>query len=281
MAENMLEIKNLSASVGEKKILDDISLNIKKGEIHVLMGPNGAGKSTLGYTLMGSPEYTITSGNIIFDGVDITEDEADKRAKAGIFLSFQEPLEVPGISLEAFIRSSLQQVTGQKVKLMAFTKEMEKQMDLLKMNPSYAQRDLNVGFSGGEKKKSEILQLLMLKPKLAILDETDSGLDVDAVRTVSNGIEEYQKQTGGSLLIITHSTKILESLHVDKAHILVKGKIVHTGDGSLIQQINEKGFDEFIPAEIKEAERKEKLMAAAKAAMEAVKQNVNNGGLDS
>jgi Fe-S cluster assembly ATP-binding protein len=281
MAENMLEIKNLSASVGEKKILDDISLNIKKGEIHVLMGPNGAGKSTLGYTLMGSPEYTITSGNIIFDGVDITEDEADKRAKAGIFLSFQEPLEVPGISLEAFIRSSLQQVTGQKVKLMAFTKEMEKQMDLLKMNPSYAQRDLNVGFSGGEKKKSEILQLLMLKPKLAILDETDSGLDVDAVRTVSKGIEEYQKQTGGSLLIITHSTKILESLHVDKAHILVKGKIVHTGDGSLIQQINEKGFDEFIPAEIKEAERKEKLMAAAKAAMEAVKQNVNNGGLDS
>lgn len=281
MAENMLEIKNLSASVGEKKILDDISLNIKKGEIHVLMGPNGAGKSTLGYTLMGSPEYTITSGNIIFDGVDITEDEADKRAKAGIFLSFQEPLEVPGISLEAFIRSSLQQVTGQKVKLMAFTKEMEKQMDLLKMNPSYAQRDLNVGFSGGEKKKSEILQLLMLKPKLAILDETDSGLDVDAVRTVSKGIEEYQKQTGGSLLIITHSTKILESLHVDKAHILVKGKIVHTGDGSLIQQINEKGFDEFIPAEIKEAERKEKLMAAAKAAMEAVKQNANNGGLDS
>ncbi len=281
MAENMLEIKNLSASVGEKKILDDISLNIKKGEIHVLMGPNGAGKSTLGYTLMGSPEYTITSGNIIFDGVDITEDEADKRAKAGIFLSFQEPLEVPGISLEAFIRSSLQQVTGQKVKLVAFTKEMEKQMDLLKMNPSYAQRDLNVGFSGGEKKKSEILQLLMLKPKLAILDETDSGLDVDAVRTVSKGIEEYQKQTGGSLLIITHSTKILESLHVDKAHILVKGKIVHTGDGSLIQQINEKGFDEFIPAEIKEAERKEKLMAAAKAAMEAVKQNVNNGGLDS
>lgn len=281
MAENMLEIKNLSASVGEKKILDDISLNIKKGEIHVLMGPNGAGKSTLGYTLMGSPEYTITSGNIIFDGVDITEDEADKKAKAGIFLSFQEPLEVPGISLEAFIRSSLQQVTGQKVKLMAFTKEMEKQMDLLKMNPSYAQRDLNVGFSGGEKKKSEILQLLMLKPKLAILDETDSGLDVDAVRTVSKGIEEYQKQTGGSLLIITHSTKILESLHVDKAHILVKGKIVHTGDGSLIQQINEKGFDEFIPAEIKEAERKEKLMAAAKAAMEAVKQNVNNGGLDS
>lgn len=281
MAENMLEIKNLSASVGEKKILDDISLNIKKGEIHVLMGPNGAGKSTLGYTLMGSPEYTITSGNIIFDGVDITEDEADKRAKAGIFLSFQEPLEVPGISLEAFIRSSLQQVTGQKVKLMAFTKEMEKQMDLLKMNSSYAQRDLNVGFSGGEKKKSEILQLLMLKPKLAILDETDSGLDVDAVRTVSKGIEEYQKQTGGSLLIITHSTKILESLHVDKAHILVKGKIVHTGDGSLIQQINEKGFDEFIPAEFKEAERKEKLMAAAKAAMEAVKQNVNNGGLDS
>lgn len=280
MADNMLEIQNLCASVGEKSILKNINLNIKKGETHVLMGPNGAGKSTLGYTLMGSPEYKITSGKIILDGKDVTEFEADKRAKEGVFLSFQEPLEVPGISLEAFIRSSLQQVTGQKIKLMTFTKELEKQMDLLKMNPSYAQRDLNVGFSGGEKKKSEILQLLMLKPKLAILDETDSGLDVDAVRTVSKGIEEYQKATGGSLLIITHSTKILESLHVDYAHILVKGQLVHTGDGSLIEAINQRGFDEFIPEEIKAQERKEKLAAAAKAAMEAVKQNVSNGGLD-
>ncbi len=281
MAENLLEIQNLCACAGEKEILKNLSLNIKAGEIHVLMGPNGAGKSTLGYTLMGSGEYTISSGKIFFEGKDITFEEADKRARDGIFLSFQEPLEVPGISLEAFIRSSLQQVSSQKIKLLAFTRELEKQMALLNMNPSYAQRDLNVGFSGGEKKKSEILQLLMLKPKLAILDETDSGLDVDAVRTVSMGIKEYQKQTGGSLLIITHSTKILESLHVDYAHILVKGRIVHSGDASLIQQINERGFDEFIPEEIKEEERKEKMLSAAKAAMEAVKQNVNNGGLDS
>ena len=279
MADNLLEIKDLSANVGEKSILHGISLNIKEGETHVLMGPNGAGKSTLGYTLMGSPEYTITNGKIFFNGNDITDYSADRRAKEGIFLSFQEPLEVPGISLEAFVRSSLQQVTGQKVKLFAFQKELEKCMDILNMNHAYAERDLNVGFSGGEKKKSEILQLLMLKPKLAILDETDSGLDVDAVRTVSKGIEEYQKSVGGSLLIITHSTRILESLNVDKTHIMVKGHLVHTGDGSLVQEINEKGFEEYIPQEIKNAERKEKLALAAKAAMDAVKMNAANGGL--
>ena len=271
MAESLLSIQNLCASVSEKSILKNINLQIGKGEIHVLMGPNGAGKSTLGYTLMGSPEYSITDGKIIFDGSDITESSADERAKKGMFLSFQEPLEVPGISLESFIRSSMQQVTGQKVKLFAFQKELEKQMDLLNMNHSYASRDLNVGFSGGEKKKSEILQLLMLKPKLAILDETDSGLDVDACRTVSKGIEEYCKTCGGSLLIITHSTRILESLKVDHTHIMVKGNLVHSGDGSLVQTINEKGFDEFIPQEIKDAERRERLARAAKEAMNSVK----------
>lgn len=280
MADNLLEIIDLCANVGDKSILHNISLNIGKGETHVLMGPNGAGKSTLGFTLMGSPEYTITGGKIILDGQDITADSADKRAKAGMFLSFQEPLEVPGVSLESFIRSSLQQVTGQKVKLMAFSKELEKCMDLLNMNHSYAERDLNVGFSGGEKKKSEILQLLMLKPKLAILDETDSGLDVDACRTVSKGIQEYMKSVGGSLIIITHSTRILESLNVDKTHIMVKGHLVHTGDGSLVQTINEEGFDKFIPQEIKDQERKDRLAAAAKAAMEAVKMNATNGGLN-
>lgn len=280
MSQALLSIQDLSAQVGEKSILHNINLEIGPGETHVLMGPNGAGKSTLGFTLMGSPEYDITGGKIILDGKDITADSADKRAKAGMFLSFQEPLEVPGVSLESFIRSSLQQVTGQKVKLMAFSKELEKCMDLLNMNHSYAERDLNVGFSGGEKKKSEILQLLMLKPKLAILDETDSGLDVDAVRTVSKGIQEYQKSVGGSLLIITHSTRILESLNVDKTHIMVKGNLVHTGDGSLVQTINEEGFDKFIPQEIKDAERKERLAAAAKAAMDAVKMNAANGGLN-
>ena len=279
MADKLLQIQKLSAGIGDKTILHDVSLEINPGEIHVLMGPNGAGKSTLGYTLMGSPEYSVSGGHIFFDGEDITSYSADKRAKAGIFLSFQEPLEVPGISLESFIRSSMQQVSGQKIKLFSFQKELEQAMDILNMNHSYAGRDLNVGFSGGEKKKSEILQLLMLKPKLAILDETDSGLDVDAVRTVSKGIEEYQKSVGGSLLIITHSTRILESLHVDRTHVMVKGHLVHSGDGTLVNEINENGFDKFIPAEIKDAERRERLAAAAKAAMESVKANAANGGL--
>lgn len=279
MADKLLQIQKLSAGIGDKTILHDVSLEINPGEIHVLMGPNGAGKSTLGYTLMGSPEYSVSGGHIFFDGEDITSYSADKRAKAGIFLSFQEPLEVPGISLESFIRSSMQQVSGQKIKLFSFQKELEKAMDILNMNHSYAGRDLNVGFSGGEKKKSEILQLLMLKPKLAILDETDSGLDVDAVRTVSKGIEEYQKSVGGSLLIITHSTRIFESLHVDRTHVMVKGHLVHSGDGTLVNEINENGFDKFIPAEIKDAERRERLAAAAKAAMESVKANAANGGL--
>lgn len=279
MADKLLQIQKLSAGIGDKTILHDVSLEINPSEIHVLMGPNGAGKSTLGYTLMGSPEYSVSGGHIFFDGEDITSYSADKRAKAGIFLSFQEPLEVPGISLESFIRSSMQQVSGQKIKLFSFQKELEKAMDILNMNHSYAGRDLNVGFSGGEKKKSEILQLLMLKPKLAILDETDSGLDVDAVRTVSKGIEEYQKSVGGSLLIITHSTRILESLHVDRTHVMVKGHLVHSGDGTLVNEINENGFDKFIPAEIKDAERRERLAAAAKAAMESVKANAANGGL--
>ena len=280
MADTLLHIENLSASISDKSILHNVCLDINPGETHVLMGPNGAGKSTLGYTLMGNPEYAVTEGKIIFDGEDSTELSADKRAKKGMFLSFQDPLEVPGISLESFIRSSIQQVSAQKVKLIPFKKQLEEAMDILNMNHAYAERDLNVGFSGGEKKKSEILQLLMLKPKLAILDETDSGLDVDAVRTVSKGVLEYQKKTGGALLIITHSTRILESLNVDHTHIIVKGRIVHSGDGSLVQEINEHGFDKFIPEEVKEAERKEKLAAAARAAMEAVKMNAANGGLE-
>ena len=219
---------------------------MEKGETHVLMGPNGAGKSSLGNTLMGNPVYKITDGRIIFKDQDITEETTDKRAKLGMFMSFQAPLEVPGISLETFIRSAIQQKTGERVKLFQFQKELNACMELLNMNPDYAKRDLNVGFSGGERKKSEILQLLMLKPDFAILDETDSGLDVDAVRVVSKGIQEYQKTVGGSLLIITHNAKILESLKVDKTHILVKGHIVHTGDGSLVEKINKEGFEKFI-----------------------------------
>ena len=245
--QSLLQVKDLSVSIdNELPILNKINLDIKPGETHVLMGPNGAGKSTLGYTLMGNPHYNVTEGNIIFEGEDITYVSADKRAKAGMFLSFQNPYEVPGISLSSFIRNAYHAQTGAPVKLLAFQKSLKAAMELLSMDESYADRDLNVGFSGGEKKKAEILQLLMLKPSLAILDETDSGLDVDAVRTVSEGIEVYKKTVGGALLIITHSTKILEALTVDATHVLVDGKIVHNGDQSLIDDINENGFERFL-----------------------------------
>ena len=240
MSDLLLDVRHVSVDINEKSVLHGIDLKINKGETHVFMGPNGAGKSTLGNTLMGNPVYTLTEGKIIFDGKDLTEEKTDVRAKAGMFLSFQNPLEVPGISLETFIRSALQQRTGERIKLFQFQKDLQ----AANMDASYASRDLNVGFSGGERKKSEILQLLMLKPKFAILDETDSGLDVDAVRTVSKGIEAY-KQNGGTLLIITHSTKILESLTVDFTHVLVKGKIVKTGDASLVDEINKNGFERF------------------------------------
>ena len=243
---SLLDVQNISVSVEDKQVIKNLSLQINAGEVHVLMGPNGAGKSTLGNVLMGNPVYELTDGKIFFDGSDITEESVDKRAKAGIFLSFQNPLEIQGISLETFIRSALQQKTGERVKLFQFQKELQANMKLLNMADSYAKRDLNVGFSGGERKKSEILQLLMLKPKFAILDETDSGLDVDAVRTVSKGIEEYQRTQNGGLLIITHSTRILESLKVDYVHILVHGSIVKTGDSSLIDEINENGFDAYL-----------------------------------
>ena len=244
MSYPLLDVQHISVDVDEKSVLHDVSLKINRGETHVFMGPNGAGKSTFGNTIIGNPVYTVTHGKIFFDGKDITEEKTDARAKAGMFLTFQSPLEVPGISLEAFIRSAIQQRTGERVKLFQFKKDLQEAMKLLNMDEEYAARDLNVGFSGGERKKSEILQMLMLKPKFAILDETDSGLDVDAVRTVSKGIEEY-KQNGGTLLIITHATKILESLHVDFTHVLVKGKIVKTGDASLVGEINKNGFERF------------------------------------
>ncbi len=243
--KKLLEVKNLHVDVEDKQILHGVNLEIGKGETHVLMGPNGTGKSTLGYALMGNPRYTVREGEIWFDGRDITDEAVNERAKAGMFLSFQNPLEVPGVTLSSFIRNALEQKTGKRIRLWDFKKELERTMEILQMDPSYAERDLNVGFSGGEKKKAEILQLLMLKPSLAILDETDSGLDVDAVRTVSAGIEEYQKNCKGSLLIITHSTKILESLTVDYTHVMVEGKIIETGDASLVDKINESGFAEY------------------------------------
>ena len=248
MSEPILKISQLTARVEEKEILHDINFEMRKGETHVLMGPNGAGKSTLGYVLMGNPKYEITEGSISFKGKDITAESADRRAKDGMFLSFQEPLEVAGLSVSNFIRSALQQKKGGYVRLWDFKKELKKNLEFLDLDESYAERSLNVGFSGGEKKKIETLQLMMLRPSLAILDETDSGLDVDAVRLVSRGVEEYQKDKKGALLIITHSTRILESLHVDKTHVLVNGRIVASGDASLVDEINEHGFERFLEA---------------------------------
>lgn len=239
----LLAIESLSVEIEEKELLHGVTMEVGSGETHVLMGPNGAGKSTLGYTIMGSPEYKVTGGSIFFDGADITNETPDQRAKRGIFLSFQNPVEIPGITLSDFLRNALEQVTGQRMKLWDFKKQLKAAMDVLQMDAAYADRDLNVGFSGGEKKKAEILQLLMLKPKLAILDETDSGLDVDAVRTVSAGIAAYRESCGGSLLIITHNTKILEALSVDRAHIIADGKIVREGGAELVTEINAHGFE--------------------------------------
>ena len=243
--EPLLTIKGLNVSVDDNEILHDLNLSVGRGETHVLMGPNGAGKSTLGNTLMGNPHYKVTAGTILFNGKDIADLSVNERAKEGLFMSFQSPIEVPGVSLSNFVRTALEQRSGKRIRLWDFKKEIEQKLRVLNMDPSYADRDLNVGFSGGEKKKAEILQMLMLKPSLAILDETDSGLDVDAVRTVSEGVKEYQKDKDGALLIITHSTRILESLHVDRTHVLVNGHIVEDGGAELVDEINEKGFTRF------------------------------------
>ena len=243
--EPLLQIRGLCVSVDDNEILHDLNLTVGRGETHVLMGPNGAGKSTLGNTLMGNPHYKVTAGTILFNGRDIADLSVNERAKEGLFMSFQSPIEVPGVSLSNFIRTALEQRSGKRIRLWDFKKEIEQKLKVLDMDPAYADRDLNVGFSGGEKKKAEILQMLMLKPSLAILDETDSGLDVDAVRTVSSGVKEYQKDKDGALLIITHSTRILEALHVDRTHVLVNGHIVEDGGAELGDEINEKGFTRF------------------------------------
>ena len=243
---DLLNITDLSVSVGEKGILDGVNLKIGKGETHVIMGPNGAGKSTLGNAIMGNPNYEITNGKIEFKDEDITAVSVSERAKKGLFLSFQNPIEIPGISLSNFIKNAFDTKTGTRSKLWQFRKDLEKKMDVLNMDYSYADRDLNVGFSGGEKKKAEILQLLMLKPDLAIVDETDSGLDVDAVRTVSNGVKDFHDTTDGALIIITHSTRILEALDIDYTHILVNGRIVKTGGPELVEEINKNGFEKYL-----------------------------------
>ena len=245
--KKLLEIKNIHTKVKDldKQILKGLDLTVNKGEIHVIMGPNGAGKSTLANTIFNNPEYEKTEGTIIFDGKDITNEKVNNIAKAGIFMSFQTPEEIPGITVAQFLKSAKQNVSEEKVNLYNFSKEVEDFMNKLSIPTKNTTRDLNVGFSGGEKKKNEILQLLVLNPKLAILDETDSGLDVDAINIVSNGINLF-KNDNNSIMIITHNNKILKNIHVDYVHILVDGKIIKTGDASLAEEIDKYGYKEII-----------------------------------
>lgn len=242
---NIKDLWTIAEDDHDKKILKGLDLVIKPGEIHVIMGPNGSGKSTLANTIFSSPRYIITKGKIKLLDEDITKLSTDQIAKKGVFMSFQTPEEIPGISLAQFLKTTKQSITGEKVNLYKFTKEVEEYMNKLNMNYDYVNRDFNVGFSGGEKKKNEILQMLILNPKLVILDETDSGLDVDAIKTVSKGISLF-KNDKNAVLIITHSTKILKSLKVDKVHILVDGKIIKTGDSSLAETIENNGYSEYI-----------------------------------
>lgn len=245
MKENLLDIKGLHAGVEGKEILKGLSLTVGKGEVHVILGPNGSGKSTLMNVIMGHPKYEVTAGSIAFEGEDITQLKTFERARKGLFLSFQTPEEIPGISVENMIRTAKQAVSGERVKLIPFRKKLKAMMEELKIKPEYADRYLNVGFSGGEKKRNEILQLLMLEPKLALLDETDSGLDVDAVQIVSEGVAKFHNEDN-SCLIITHNTRILEKLTVDRVHVLMNGTIVEEGGAELIEEINRRGFTHIL-----------------------------------
>lgn len=245
---SLLEIKNLHTVLEDdnnKEILKGIDLKINKGEIHVIMGPNGSGKTTLANTILHNPRYIVKEGDILFNDERINELKPNEIAKRGIFMSFQLPEEIPGITVAQFLRTAKTSITGEKINILKFSDEVENNMEKLGIDKSYLNRELNVGFSGGEKKKNEILQLLTLNPSLAILDETDSGLDVDAIRIVSKGINLF-KNENNAVLIITHSTKILESLDVDYVHILVNGKIVTTSSSSLAKTIEENGYSSYL-----------------------------------
>ena len=244
----LLKIENLHTIASDDEsmnILKGLNLTINKGEIHVIMGPNGSGKSTLANTIFSSPRYIKTEGTISFEDVDITNMSTDEIAKKGIFMSFQSPEEIKGVTLANYLKTVKTSIDGKKPSIYEFIPEVENTMKELDIKNEYTKREFNVGFSGGEKKKNEILQMLLLKPKLAILDETDSGLDVDAIKTVVKGINLY-KNDNNSVLIITHSTKILQGLNIDKVHVLVDGKIVKTGDYNLALEIDKFGYKEYL-----------------------------------
>ena len=245
MSKELLKIENLKISTQDnKEILKGINLNIKKGEIHVIMGPNGSGKTTTANAILNNPIYKKTEGNITFEGEDITNLKTDEIARKGIFMSFQQPEEIPGITVTNFLKYAKNKKEEKPIKIFEFKEELKKYMEELKMNPKNMERSLNVGFSGGEKKKNEILQMLVLNPKLVILDETDSGLDVDAIKTVSKGIEMF-KTDENAVIIITHNNKILHNLKADYVHVLVDGKIVTTGTQELAKEIEENGYAKY------------------------------------
>ena len=243
-----LEIKNLHVRTEDREILHGVDLNVAKGETHALMGPNGSGKSTLANTVMGNPVYEVTEGEILFNGEDLTEADPDERARAGLFLAFQYPATIPGVSVANFLRMAVNARRDEPMKVKDFGKYMRENVELLKIDPEFVSRYLNEGFSGGEKKRAEILQLAMLRPEIAVLDETDSGLDIDALRIVSEGVNKLRGPEMGSL-IITHYTRILNYVKPDFVHILLDGRIVREGGSELADELEEKGYD-FIREEV-------------------------------
>ncbi|QTV80797.1 Fe-S cluster assembly ATPase SufC [Microbacterium sp. NIBRBAC000506063] len=247
---SVLEIRDLHVTVetetGASPILNGIDLTIRTGETHAIMGPNGSGKSTLAYTIAGHPKYTVTSGSITFDGEDVLEMSVDERARAGLFLAMQYPVEIPGVTVTNFLRTAKTALDGEAPGIRQWTKDVNAAMTNLRMDPKFAQRNVNEGFSGGEKKRHEILQLEVLQPKLAVLDETDSGLDVDALKVVSEGVNRAKENTNLGVLLITHYTRILRYIHPDFVHVMVAGRIVEEGGPELADRLEEEGYDRFV-----------------------------------
>ena len=237
-----LEIQNLHVRVEDREILRGLDLNVAQGETHALMGPNGSGKSTLANTIMGNPNYEVTEGRIVLDGEDLTEADPDERARAGLFMAFQYPATIPGVSVANFLRTAVNAGREEAIKVKEFGQLMRRNMELLRIDPAFTKRYLNEGFSGGEKKRAEILQLAMLAPRFAVLDETDSGLDVDALRVVSDGVNALRGEERG-FLVITHYTRILRYVRPEFVHVMINGRIVREGGPELADELEEKGYD--------------------------------------
>ena len=248
---NTLEIKNLHVAIEDKAILNGLELTIRQGEVHAIMGPNGSGKSTLANTLMGHPKYTISDGEVLMKGQDLLEMDTDERARAGLFLAFQYPSEVPGVRMNNFLRQACVARAGQEIDMLEFYDKLEAKMKLLEMDEQFTRRYLNEGFSGGEKKRNEILQMLMMEPEFAVLDETDSGLDIDALKVVARGVNELRGSQLG-VLIITHYERILRYIQPDHVHILVGGRIVKSGGADLATHLEQHGYDWFLKDNVAE-----------------------------